>query len=123
MSCVSAKGWGASGRLAVTDFSFLCAKVHSGHQKTKREKIRYPPVLIYDMYVNAGTVYFRLSAGSEANIKPDLVMDDIWHRLVSRRSRLLMKSIVQSWYADLGKNGKRKPSAALGDLGTGYLWE
>lgn len=45
-------------------------------KKTKKgEKELDIRPLIYDMYVNAGTVYFRLSAGSEANIKPELVMD------------------------------------------------
>ena len=31
--------------------------------------------MIYEMSVHSGTVFFKLAAGSAANLKPELVMD------------------------------------------------
>ena len=68
------------------------------------------------MYVNAGTVYFRLSAGSEANIKPELVMDAYLASIDVTPEPFAYEIHRRERYADLGKNGKRK-LVPLGELG------
>ena len=86
-------------------------------KKTKKgEKELDIRPLIYDMYVNAGTVYFRLSAGSEANIKPELVMDAYLASIDVTPEPFAYEIHRRELYADLGKNGKRK-LVPLGELG------
>ena len=78
--------------------------------------------LVYDMYVNAGTVYFRLSAGSEANIKPELVMDAYLASIDVTPEPFAYEIHRRELYADLGKNGKRK-LVPLGELGQDVVSE
>ena len=86
-------------------------------KKTKKgEKELDIRPLIYDMHVNAGTVYFQLSAGSEANIKPELVRYAYMALLGITPEPFAYEIQGTELYADLGKNGKRK-LVPLGDLG------
>lgn len=55
------------------------------------------------MHVNAGTVYFQLSAGSEANIKPELVMDAYMASLGITPEPFAYEIHRTELYADLGK--------------------
>lgn len=87
-------------------------------KKTKKgEKELDIRPLIYDMHVNAGTVYFKLSAGSEANIKPELVMDAYMATLGITPEPFSYEIHRTELYADLGKNGKRR-LVPLDDLGS-----
>ena len=111
------KGLAPKGDWQFCDLSFLRSEVYSGHQENKKgEKELDIRPLIYDMYVNAGTVYFRLSAGSEANIKPELVMDAYLASIDVTPKPFAYEIHRRELYADLGKNGKRK-LVPLGELG------
>lgn len=86
-------------------------------KKTKKgeKEIDIRP-LIYDMHVNAGTVYLQLSAGSEANLKPELVMDTYLATLGITPEPFSYEIHRAELYADIGREGKRKlvPLGALG---------
>lgn len=86
-------------------------------KKTKKgEKELDIRPLIYDMHVNAGTVYFQLSAGSEANLKPELVMDAYLATLGITPEPFAYEIHRTELYADRGRDGKRRlvPLGALG---------
>lgn len=86
-------------------------------KKTKKgeREVDIRPFL-YEMYVNAGTVYFKLAAGSEANLKPELVMDAYLATQGLEAQPFAYEIHRRELYADIGKDGKRK-LVALGALG------
>ena len=72
--------------------------------------------MIYQMSVNAGTVFMRLATGSVANLKPELVMESYmkWKGFEMRPFSLEVNRCEV--YADLGKGEKHK-FVSLNDLG------
>ena len=72
--------------------------------------------MIYQMYVNAGTVFLQLAAGSAANLKPDLVMDTYLQSEGFEIRPFAYEINRCEVYADRGTPGKRK-LVPLGELG------
>ncbi len=72
--------------------------------------------MIYDMHVNAGTVYMKLASGSAANLKPETVMKAYcdWKEIPTDPFAFVIER--EELYADLGKNGKHR-FVTLNDLG------
>lgn len=86
-------------------------------KKTKKseKEIDLKP-LIYEMRVNAGTVFMKLSAGSVSNIKPELVMD-AYMKTLGQEPVLFAYEIHRcEVYANTGSEEKRNlvPLGALG---------
>lgn len=72
--------------------------------------------MIYEMSVNAGTVFFKLASGSVANLKPELVMDTYMKTLGVEPDEFAYEINRCEIYADMGTETKRK-LVSLGDLG------
>lgn len=72
--------------------------------------------MIYEMSVNAGTVFLKLAAGSAANLKPDLVMDTYLASIGIEPVPFAYEINRCEVYADLGTETKRK-LVPLGELG------
>lgn len=72
--------------------------------------------MIYEMSVNGGTVFLKLSSGSVANLKPELVMDAYLETLGVRPEPFAYEIHRCEVYADLGTETKRK-LVPLGELG------
>lgn len=72
--------------------------------------------MIYEMSVNAGTVFFKLASGSVANLKPELVMDTYLKTLGVEPDEFAYEINRCEIYADMGTDTKRK-LVSLGDLG------
>lgn len=72
--------------------------------------------MIYEMKVNGGVVFLKLAAGSEANLKPDLVMEEYqrWKGYEIRPFALEINR--EELYADLGREGDHR-FVSLNDLG------
>jgi radical SAM-linked protein len=73
--------------------------------------------MIYEMSVNAGTVFMKLASGSVANLKPELVMDAYLATLGIAPDPLAYEIHRCEVYADMGSEGKPK-LVALGDCDT-----
>lgn len=87
-------------------------------KKTKKgEKELDIRPLIYQLSVNGGVVSMQLSAGSEANLKPELVMDAYLATLDITPEPFAYEIHRKELYADIGKDGKRK-LVPLGAFGT-----
>lgn len=86
-------------------------------KKTKKseKEIDLRP-LIYEMKVNAGTVFMKLSAGSVSNIKPELVMDTYMKTLGREPAPFAYEIHRCEVYADTG-NGEKRNLVPLGELG------
>lgn len=86
-------------------------------KKTKKseKEIDIRP-MIFEMSVNAGTVFLKLAAGSAANLKPDLVMDAYLDSIGITRTPFAYEIHRREIYADLGSGRARKlvPLGALG---------
>ena len=76
--------------------------------------------MIYQMRVNAGTVFFQLAAGSAANLKPELVMDTYLQTAGYELHPFAYEINRCELYADKGTQGKRR-LVPLGDLGREVL--
>lgn len=87
-------------------------------KKTKKseQEVDIRP-MIYDMHVNAGTVYFQLASGSVANLKPELVMDTYLKTIGVEADEFAYEINRCELYADVGTENKRK-LVPLSDLGT-----
>ena len=87
-------------------------------KKTKKseKEIDIRP-FIYEMYVNKGVVFMKLSAGSVANIKPELVMDAYLKTLGVEPDPFSYEIHRCEVYADTGSEQKPK-LVPLGELGT-----
>ena len=72
--------------------------------------------MIYELSVNAGTVFFKLASGSVANLKPELVMDTYMKTLGVEPDEFAYEINRCEIYADMGTETKRK-LVSLGDLG------
>ncbi len=72
--------------------------------------------MIYQMSVNAGTVFMRLATGSVANLKPELVMESYMKWRGFEMPPFSLEVNRCEVYADLGKGGKHK-FVSLNDLG------
>lgn len=72
--------------------------------------------MIYEMSVNAGTVFLKLAAGSVANLKPELVLDAYLKTLGMEPEPFAYEIHRCEVYADLGTEEKRK-LVPLSDLG------
>lgn len=72
--------------------------------------------MIYEMSVNAGTVFLKLSAGSVANLKPELVMDAYLQSIGVEPAPFAYEINRCEVYADIGTEKKRK-LVTLGSLG------
>ena len=72
--------------------------------------------MIYEMKVNAGTVFMKLAAGSAANLKPELVMEAYlsWKGYEAKPFALEVNRL--EIYGDLGKDGRHR-FVPLGELG------
>lgn len=90
-------------------------------KKTKKseKEIDLRP-LIYEMKVNAGTVFMKLSAGSTANVKPELVMDTYMKTQGSEPDPFAYEIHRCEVYADTG-TGEKRNLVPLGDLGEAIL--
>lgn len=64
--------------------------------------------MIYEMNVNAGTVFFKLASGSVANLKPELVMDTYLKTLGVEADEFAYEINRCELYADMGTEAKRK---------------
>lgn len=86
-------------------------------KKTKKsEKEADIRPMIYEMSVNAGTVYMKLAAGSAANLKPELVMDAYLRSIGAEPELLAYEIHRREVYANLG-NEKKRRLVPLGELG------
>ena len=86
-------------------------------KKTKKaEKAADIRPMIYEMSVNAGTVFMKLAAGSAANLKPELVMDAYLHSIGVEPEPFAYEIHRCEVYANLGNEKKRRlvPLGALG---------
>lgn len=72
--------------------------------------------MIYQMSVNAGTVFMRLATGSVANLKPELVMESYMKWRGFEMPPFSLEVNRCEVYADLGKGEKHK-FVSLNDLG------
>lgn len=72
--------------------------------------------MIYEMSVNAGSVFMKLAAGSAANLKPDLVMDTYLHSVGIEPESFAYEIHRCEVYADSG-NEKKRRLVPLGNLG------
>jgi radical SAM-linked protein len=74
--------------------------------------------MIYEMSVNAGTVFMKLAAGSNANLKPELVMDAYLTSIGIELQPFAYEINRCEVYADLGTESKRRlvPLGELGDV-------
>lgn len=90
-------------------------------KKTKKseKEIDLRP-LIYEMKVNAGTVFMKLSAGSTANVKPELVMDTYMKTQGSEPDPFAYEIHRCEVYADT-ETGEKRNLVPLGDLGEAIL--
>lgn len=97
---------------------FFAQKSITVMRKTKRsEQETDIRPMIYEMSVNAGTVFLKLAAGSAANLKPELVMDAYLASIGVEAEPFAYEIHRCELYADTGSNGKRR-LVPLGDLGT-----
>ena len=96
---------------------FFAQKSITVLKKTKKseKEVDIRP-MIYEMSVNAGTVYFKLASGSVANLKPELVMDTYLKTLGIEVDEFAYEIHRCELYADLGNEQKRKlvPLSELG---------
>ncbi len=87
-------------------------------KKTKKseQEVDIRP-MIYELSVNAGTVYLRLASGSAANLKPELVMDTYLKTLGIEAEPFAYEINRCETYADIGDDKHRKlvPLGALGE--------
>lgn len=95
-------------------FAQKCITVLKKTKKSEKEVDIRP--MIYEMSVNAGTVFFKLAAGSVANLKPELVMDAYLQTIGVETSPFAYEINRCETYADLG-NEKKRRLVPLGDLG------
>lgn len=72
--------------------------------------------MIYEMSVNAGTVFMKLAAGSAANLKPELVMDAYLHSIGAEPKSFAYEIHRCEVYANTG-NEKKRRLVPLGGLG------
>lgn len=72
--------------------------------------------MIYEMGVNAGTVFLKLATGSAANLKPELVMETYLKWKGYEVQPFALEVNREEVYADLGKEGKHR-FISLNDLG------
>lgn len=72
--------------------------------------------MIYEMSVNAGNVFLKLSAGSVANLKPELVMDAYLRSIGVEPEPFAYEINRCEVYSDVGTEKKRK-LVTLGSLG------
>lgn len=90
-------------------------------KKTKKseKEVNIRP-MIYELSVNAGTVFMKVASGSVANLKPELVMD-AYLRSIGIEPRPFSYEINRcEVYADMGTEQKRR-LIPLGDLGEEIL--
>ncbi len=73
--------------------------------------------MIYEMSVDSGTVFLKLSSGSVANLKPELVMDTYLKTLGIEPEPFAYEIHRCEVYADTGTEGRRK-LVTLASLGT-----
>lgn len=96
---------------------FFAQKEITVLKKTKKseKEVDIRP-MIYEMNVNAGTVFFKLASGSVANLKPELVMDTYLKTLNVEPDEFAYEINRCELYADLGTESKRKlvPLSELG---------
>ncbi len=96
---------------------FFALKEITVMKKTKKseKEVDIRP-MIYEMHVNAGTVFFRLASGSAANLKPELVMDTYLKTLGIEPDPFAYEINRCEIYADTGTQQKRNlvPLSALG---------
>lgn len=89
------------------------------YRKTKRsEKETDIRPWIYRMEVQGDSLWLQVSAGSVANLKPDLVMEALAAFLGEELSPFACQVQREEVYADVGKDGVRelKPLEALGEV-------
>lgn len=112
------KGYAPAGDWQSNISHFFAQKSIVVTKKTKKaeKEVDIRP-MIYEMSVNGGTVFMKLAAGSEANLKPELVMDAYLDSFGVEHSPFAYEINRCEVYADLGKEGKRH-LVSLGDLGT-----
>lgn len=72
--------------------------------------------MIYELRVDGGTVFMKLSAGSAANLKPELVMDAYLNTLGITAQPFAYEIHRCEVYADTG-DGNQRRLVPLGDLG------
>lgn len=96
---------------------FFAQKSITVLKKTKKseKEVDIRP-MIYEMSVNAGTVFMKLASGSVANLKPELVMDAYLRTLDIEPEPLAYEIHRCEVYADMGTENKRR-LVTLGSLG------
>lgn len=72
--------------------------------------------MIYDMSVNAGTVFMKLASGSVANLRPELLMDAYLRTIGIEPEPFAYEIHRCELYADIGAETERK-LVPLSDLG------
>ncbi|MDO4322039.1 MAG: TIGR03936 family radical SAM-associated protein [Lachnospiraceae bacterium] len=97
---------------------FFAQKSITVMKKTKKseKEVDIRP-MIYEMSVNAGTVFMKLSSGSVANLKPELVMDAYLATLGIEPEPFAYEIHRCEVYADMGTEGRRNlvPLDRLGE--------
>ena len=88
---------------------FFAQKSITVMKKTKKseKEVDIRP-MIYEMSVNAGTVFLKLSSGSVANLKPELVMDAYMKTLGIEPEPFAYEIHRCEVYADMGTENHRK---------------
>jgi radical SAM-linked protein len=111
------KGYAPKGDWQSAISHFYAQKEIMVLKKTKKseKEVDIRP-MIYEMSVNAGTVFMKLSSGSVANLKPELVMDAYLKSIGIEPQPFAYEINRCEVYADLGTETKRK-LVSLGDLG------
>ena len=96
---------------------FFARKTIPVIKKTKKseKEVDIRP-MIQQMSVNGGTVFMRLSAGSVANLKPELVMDTYLQTLGMEADPAAYEINRCEVYANIGSEARPK-LVTLGDLG------
>jgi radical SAM-linked protein len=111
------KGYAPKGDWQSAISHFYAQKEIMVLKKTKKseKEVDIRP-MIYEMSVNAGTVFMKLSSGSVANLKPELVMDAYLKSIGIEPQPFAYEINRCEVYADIGTETKRK-LVSLGDLG------
>lgn len=111
------KGYEPSGDWQSDISRFFAMKSIPVMKKTKKseKEVDIRP-MIYEMSVNAGTVFMKLAAGSVANLKPELVMDAYLKTLGIEVDPIAYEINRCEVYADTGTEGNPK-LVSLGALG------
>ncbi len=111
------KGYAPKGDWQSGISHFYASKSIRVLKKTKKseKEVDIRP-MIYEMSVHSGTVFFKLAAGSAANLKPELVMDAYLKSIGMEPQPFAYEIHRRELYADLGQGQKRK-LVPLGELG------